>query len=108
MLVYPGNLPPCNTNSYAGFNFSQTLHQVISQSVCTYPSASVILEFNENMLGCYCFLGHWFGRGHSALQLLGSARAGLFVGVAKVSWRGELSTLCDAICLEYLPGQKRC
>lgn len=37
-------------NSYvnAGFKFSQTLHQVISLSGCTSPSAGVIFKLDEN------------------------------------------------------------
>lgn len=39
----------------AGFNFRQTLHQVISLSGCTSPSAGVAFGLNENMHVAGCF-----------------------------------------------------
>lgn len=90
---------------------------MISLSGCASPSAGVVFGLNENVhtLSGFKITGlaglievTQRGRRTKQLQLLGSARpmarARLFVRVAKVSCRGKRSTLCDAICLENLPG----
>ena len=106
MLVYPGNLPPCNDNSYAdaGFNISQTPGDFTG---CLHRCD------NENMHGCCRFSGHRFGRGHSALagtescSCLARPDSDCLSEWPRSAGEARLSTLYDAICLERLPGQKR-
>lgn len=69
----------------------------------------------ENMHGCCLFSGHWFGRGHSAALVGAESRCsclawpkpGRLLKKPRSAGIGRLSTLCNAICLEHLPGGKK-
>lgn len=72
-----------------GFHFRQTLHQVISLSGCTSPSAGVVFGLTENM--------HVVG-GFQAAGLVEVTQHWLVQRATAAAWLGQAHGQSQAVC----------